>query len=176
MLTLILGGARSGKSRYAQELCGGAEQVVYVATARADTDEEMQMRIARHRANRPAAWTTVEEPLDVARAVREAHARATVLIDCVTVWVANLMWERRALAASECERLILDQAEHLIQAARGRKVIAVSNEVGSGIVPETAVGRAFRDVHGVVNQRLARAAAHVVLMVAGLPLTLKDER
>lgn len=176
MLTLILGGARSGKSRYAQVLCEAAESVVYVATARADADdEEMCARIARHRAARPRAWRTVEEPLEVARVVETATpAEATVIVDCVTVWLANLGWEHRASALDELERFVLERMAELARVALERRVVAVSNEVGWGIVPEHPLGRAFRDLQGLANQLLAREAERVVLMVAGLPVLLKD--
>jgi adenosylcobinamide kinase/adenosylcobinamide-phosphate guanylyltransferase len=151
--------------------------VSYVATARHVPDEEMGRRIARHRADRPPTWVTVEEPLDVARAVREAQpADALVLVDCVTVWLANLGWEHRTLADGERERLILERVDELAQTARGREVIAVSNEVGSGIVPDNPVGRSFRDLQGLANQLLAREAGRVFLVVAGLPITIKGER
>jgi adenosylcobinamide kinase/adenosylcobinamide-phosphate guanylyltransferase len=180
MLTLILGGARSGKSRYAQSLCGHSEHVVYIATARAgevDSDLEMRERVARHRADRPANWRTVEEPLDLSRAVREAPVDAVLLIDCVTLWVSNLMWEYRGQTAAAQEKLILAQTDDLILASRrsdgAGEIIIVSNEVGGGLTPEHPVGRAFRDLQGFANQRLARAADKVVFIVAGLPLPLK---
>lgn len=180
MLTLILGGARSGKSRYAQSLCGHSERVVYIATARADevaADHEMRERVARHRADRPANWTTVEEPLDLPRAVREAPVEAVLLIDCVTLWVSNLMWEYRGQTAAAQEGLILARVDDLILASRrsegAGEIIIVSNEVGGGLAPETPVGRAFRDLQGFANQRLARAADKVIFIVAGLPLPLK---
>jgi adenosylcobinamide kinase/adenosylcobinamide-phosphate guanylyltransferase len=175
MLTLVLGGARSGKSRYAQSLCDAAAPVVYVATARTDDgDDEMRARVARHRADRPAAWRTVEEPLDLERAVEEAEPReATVLVDCITIWVANLAWEYREASPDETERLVLERVAGLARAARTRRVVAVSNEVGWGLVPDNPVGRAFRDLQGLANQLLAREAESVVLMVAGLPLPLK---
>jgi adenosylcobinamide kinase/adenosylcobinamide-phosphate guanylyltransferase len=178
MLTLILGGARSGKSRYAQALCQSASRVIYVATARCSVpDEEMERRIARHRADRLSAWATVEESLDVARAVREAQpADALVLVDCVTVWLANLAWEYRALADGEREKLILERVGEFARTAWEREVVAVSNEVGSGIVPDNPVGRSFRDLQGLANQLLAREAGRVFLVVAGLPLAIKDER
>ncbi len=176
MLTLVLGGARSGKSRYAQSLAGIAP-VVYVATARAGDDPEMHARIARHRAARPATWETVEEPRDVVRVVAHAQPEdALVIVDCVTVWLANLLWEYRQLTDSVVEEAVLAAVDGLAASARGRDVIAVSNEVGSGIVPEHAVGRLFRDLQGFANQRLAQAAVRVVLLVAGVPLTLKDMR
>jgi adenosylcobinamide kinase / adenosylcobinamide-phosphate guanylyltransferase len=188
MLTLILGGARSGKSRYAQSLCGSAHSVIYVATARMDEnsgDDEMRERIARHRADRPAEWKTVEEPLELARSVRETLIEATLLIDCATLWISNLMWEFREEPAAEQNRLILAEVDNLIDAVRLRaenatgkvtagEVIIVSNEVGGGLVPEHPVSRAFRDLQGFANQRLAQAADNVVFIVAGLPLRLKQ--
>lgn len=177
MLTLILGGARSGKSRYAQALCGEVSDVIYVATARPHgADEEMRARIGRHRAERPQAWATVEEPTDIARVVRGSPAGATLLVDCITVWLANLGWEHRQAEDNEREALILEKVADFASASREREVIAVSNEVGGGIVPVDPVGRAFRDMQGLSNQLLAREADRVLLLVAGLPLTLKDER
>ena len=181
MLTLILGGARSGKSRYAQSLCGRSAQVVYIATARADevdSDHEMRERVARHREDRPSSWRTVEEPLDLPRAVREAPAEAVLLIDCVTLWISNLMWEYREQAMAAQEELIIAQVDDLILASRRRlegagEIIIVSNEVGGGLTPEHWVGRAFRDLQGFANQRLAQAADKVVFIVAGLPMPLK---
>ncbi|MCI0391486.1 MAG: bifunctional adenosylcobinamide kinase/adenosylcobinamide-phosphate guanylyltransferase, partial [Acidobacteria bacterium] len=155
MLTLIIGGARSGKSRYAQALCSPSSQVIYLATARADSaaaDEEMLQRISRHRADRPAHWQTVEEPLDLAGVLSAAPAEAAVLIDCVTLWIANLMWEFAGQHGVEQEEEILGKVDELVAVIRGRsgnaaagEVVVVSNEVGGGIVPEHPVGRAFRD-------------------------------
>jgi adenosylcobinamide kinase/adenosylcobinamide-phosphate guanylyltransferase len=187
MLTLVLGGARSGKSRYAQSLCESASCVIYVATARVGEsadDNEMRERIARHRADRPAEWQTVEEPLDLSRAVRGSPIDATLLIDCATIWISNLMWECREAQAAEQNKLILAEVDNLIDAVRLRaegltdagtagEVIIVTNEVGSGLVPEHPVARAFRDLQGLANQRLAQAANNVVYIVAGLPLRLK---
>src|SRR5262245_38427345 len=180
MLTLILGGARSGKSRYAQSLCDRSAQVVYIATARADevdSDHEMRERVARHREDRPANWRTVEEPLDLPRAVREAPVEATLLIDCATLWVSNLMSEHREQTMAAQEKLILSQVDDLILASRRSEgagdIIVVSNEVGGGLTPEHPVGRAFRDLQGFANQRLAQSADKVVFIVAGLPLPLK---
>jgi adenosylcobinamide kinase / adenosylcobinamide-phosphate guanylyltransferase len=189
MLTLVLGGARSGKSRYAQSLCASSSSVTYVATARAEDgegDQEMRERIARHRADRPAEWQTVEEPFDLSRAVREAPIEATLLIDCATIWISNLMWEFREESAAEQNRLIFVVIDHLIDDVRRRaessintgiagEVIIVSNEVGGGLVPEHPVARAFRDLQGFANQRLAQAADNVVFVIAGLPLRLKPE-
>ena len=187
MMTLVLGGARSGKSRYAQSLCESASCVIYVATARAEEsadDNEMRERIARHRADRPAEWQTVEEPLDLSRAVRDSPIEAVLLIDCATLWVSNLMWEFREAPAAEQNRLILAEVDKLIDAVRRRAegltdagtsgdVIIVSNEVGSGLVPEHPVARVFRDLQGFANQRLAQAADNVIFIIAGLSLRLK---
>jgi adenosylcobinamide kinase / adenosylcobinamide-phosphate guanylyltransferase len=184
MLTLVLGGARSGKSRYAQSLCDTSSQVIYIATAPAGDgadDPEMRERIARHRADRPAEWQTVEEHLDLSRAVREAPVEAALLIDCATLWLSNLMWQLREETAAEQNRLILAEVDNLIDAVRRRdqnsvpagEVVIVSNEVGCGLVPEHPVARAFRDLQGFANQRLAKAADSVVFIIAGLPLRLK---
>lgn len=175
MLTLVLGGARSGKSRYAQSLCAGGP-AVYLATATAAGDEEMQQRIDRHRRERPDTWTTVEETEDVAAAALRAQPTdAPVLVDCVTVWVSNLLWKHRHASAEKQERAVLQAAADLARAGRQRPMIAVSNEVGGGTVPDHPVARAFRDVHGLANQVLAREAGRVVLVIAGLPIVLKDE-
>lgn len=185
MLTLVLGGARSGKSRYAQSLCDSSSHVVYIATAGADADDhEMRERIARHRADRPADWQTVEESLDLSRAVSEAPLDATLLIDCATLWISNLMWKFKEEAASEQNKLIFAEIDYLIDAVRRRaeksiatgvasEVVIVSNEVGAGLVPERQVARVFRDLQGFANQRLAQAAERVVFIIAGLPLLLK---
>src|SRR5262249_24110931 len=132
-----------------------------------------------HRADRPMHWQTIEEPLDLARAVSEAPVVAMLLIDCITLWLSNLMWQRAGLTTAEQERAILDQVDELIAALRrrgetGAEIILVSNEVGGGIVPASPLGRAFRDLQGFVNQRLAQAADEIVFVVAGLPLMLKS--
>jgi adenosyl cobinamide kinase/adenosyl cobinamide phosphate guanylyltransferase len=168
---LLLGGARSGKSRYAVEqaqVTGGS--VAVVATARA-LDDDMTARIARHRAERPARWATIEEPHDLPAACRRAaRSYDVVVIDCITVWVSNLM-ER-----GDDDALVLAAADDLAKMLRERLVwvILVSNEVGQGVHPPTELGRRFRDLLGLVNQRLAAAADRVTLMVAALPLTVKD--
>jgi adenosylcobinamide kinase/adenosylcobinamide-phosphate guanylyltransferase len=176
MLTLVLGGAKSGKSRYAQSLCIDSPRVVFLATARDEGDPEMRARINRHRAERSDKWITIEEPLAIVRAVGESEPSTTVLLDCVTMWVANLAWEHRSLQETERQKLVMEEVSALAKAAGEREVVAVSNEVGSGIVPDHPAGRHFRDLQGIANQHLAREAGHVVLMVSGLPLTLKDER
>ena len=167
---LVLGGARSGKSRYAVEQAAqSGGRVAFLATARA-LDGDMASRIARHRAERPAGWTTLEEPQDIVAACRRAAAHDLVIVDCVTVWVANLMErgddDTAVLAAAD--DLAKLQREHLLS------LLIVSNEVGEGVHPSTELGRRFRDLLGFVNQRLASAADRVTLMVAGLPMTVKD--
>jgi adenosylcobinamide kinase/adenosylcobinamide-phosphate guanylyltransferase len=161
VLTLVLGGARSGKSAHAQSLCGSGP-VVYVATSIPGDDEEMQRRVTRHRASRPAAWTTIEAPTDLVTVVGATPPGAVILVDCLTVWVSNVLWERRHLDAASLQDVVL------------AGVVAVSNEVGNGVVPPHPVARLFRDVQGLANQRLARAAGRVVWLVAGLPTILKD--
>lgn len=165
-VTLVLGGARSGKSRYAEALMRGAGGGIYLATAEA-LDEEMIERIARHRAQRDAAWLTVEEPLELASAL-ERHARGNrpVLVDCLTLWLSNLMGAGRVIG-TETDRLLAALS------ALAAPVILVSNEVGLGIVPDNALARAFRDEAGRLNQAVAARADRVVFLAAGLPLVLK---
>jgi adenosylcobinamide kinase / adenosylcobinamide-phosphate guanylyltransferase len=170
--TLVLGGARSGKSRFALGVHSAHARVTFVATAIAG-DEDMLERIERHRAERPAHWRTVEEPCELVARVREASAGGeAVLVDCLTVWVANLMLR------GDPDEHVLKQADELaaLLALRPADVTLVSNEVGLGVHPATEDGRHFRDLLGVVNQRVAAAVERVVLMVAGLPVTVKDVR
>lgn len=165
-LVLVGGGARSGKSRWALERArkrGG--RLVYIATAEA-LDDEMSARIAKHRAERDSAFQTIEEPLDLARALRSADGDA-IVIDCLTLWLSNRMHASLDQA--------LDQTEDAIAAAAAQKaeVIVVTNEVGCGIVPENALAREFRDLAGIMNQRFAEAADEVYWMVFGQPLRVK---
>lgn len=163
--TLVLGGARSGKSRYAESLIEGLPPPwAYVATAEAG-DDEMAARIKAHRARRGAEWRTVEAPRDLAAALA-ACGRMPVLVDCLTLWLSNLMLAEADIDA-EVERL------ETALAAAAAPVVLVANEVGSGIVPDHPLGRRFRDLQGTLNQRLAAGADRVVLMVAGLPLAVK---
>lgn len=176
MLTLILGGARSGKSRLSQELAARAARVAYIVTAQPGDDPEMISRIERHRAARPSSWQTVEEPLHLALAVERAAKEAdTILIDCLTIWLSNIFWQHRDHAEGQIEDCLRKQLERIAAASRQPHVILVSNEVGSGTVPEAAVTRAFRDTHGLLNQWTAQAADQVILTVAGLPLYLKGQ-
>jgi len=166
---LVLGGARSGKSRFAVALLAPRSRVVFVATARAG-DRDMAQRIRRHREERPSHWQTVEEPYDLIGALTRLDGRAdAVLVDCVTFWVAN------RLLRGDADEVILDQGAALAKFIGGSScdLTFVSNEVGEGVHPETADGLRFRDLLGLVNQRLAAACDGVTLMVAGLPLTIK---
>ncbi|MCU1322711.1 MAG: Adenosylcobinamide-phosphate guanylyltransferase [Acidobacteriaceae bacterium] len=168
---LVLGGVRSGKSRYAQQLAERFGRVTFVATAERRDDEEMHRKIERHRADRPAHWTTVEEPIALGRVVQSSGDNSdAILIDCLTLFSANLM---EAYGSNEAG--LGACVEDLCRALKATscKVILVSNEVGSGVVPAYALGRRFRDVVGEINQRVAVVADTVVLMVAGLPLPLK---
>jgi adenosylcobinamide kinase/adenosylcobinamide-phosphate guanylyltransferase len=165
-LTLVLGGARSGKSRYAEQLITALPAPwVYVATAE-PLDDEMIARIAGHRARRDARWQTVEAPRDLCGALINVPAGAALLIDCLTLWLSNLM-----LAQDNVEREI-DRLEGALERVIG-PVTIVANEVGLGIVPDNVLSRRFRDLAGVVNQRLAARADRVVMLVAGLPIVVK---
>src|SRR5947209_12783665 len=169
-VTLVLGGARSGKSRYAQQLAEQSRHVVFVATAKA-CDEEMRAKIERHRRDRSNEWPTIEEPLDLAKTLVEHELACDVIVvDCLTIFAANLL-EVEGEDSDSMER----RGEALCEALRTARcnVVLVSNEVGSGVVPEYAVGCRYRDLLGEINQKVARIADDVVLMVAGLPLALK---
>jgi adenosylcobinamide kinase/adenosylcobinamide-phosphate guanylyltransferase len=169
---LVLGGARSGKSRFAVESQPADARVTFVATAQAG-DADMATRISRHRAERPAHWRTVEEPYELTVRLRALAAGGErVVVDCLTLWVANLMLR------GDADDWILKQADELATSLVGADadLTLVSNEVGEGVHPETADGRRFRDLLGFVNQRMAAAADRVVLMVAGLPVAVKPPR
>jgi adenosyl cobinamide kinase/adenosyl cobinamide phosphate guanylyltransferase len=164
-LSFVLGGARSGKSRYAERLITALPPPwVYIATAEA-LDTEMTERIAAHRARRGANWRTVDAPHDVVAALSACGA-SPVLVDCLTLWLSNIMLSD---ADVEDETARFETA----LAAKASPVVLVANEVGLGIVPEHPLGRGFRDLQGVLNQRIAARADRVILMVAGLPLALK---
>lgn len=167
--TLVLGGARSGKSRHAEALCRASKlDRVYIATAAA-YDDEMRQRIADHKTMRADdGWTTVEEQHDLASAlVRELAPEQIVLVDCLTLWLTN-----RLLADADFDQEFDRLAETLEQ--RRGPVVLVSNETGLGIVPENTLARRFSDLQGRLNQRIAALATHVDFIAAGLPLTLKD--
>src|SRR5260370_22530489 len=177
MLTLILGGARSGKSRLAQRLAMPAGRVSYLATANAGSDPEMAARIERHRAGRPCSWRTLEEPLALAATVeREAGQADAILVDCLTIWLSNLFWEHRDGSPQRLEDCARMELQRIAAAARRCHVILVSNEVGCGTVPEPALTRAFRDTQGLLNHWAAESADEVILTVAGLPHYLKSRQ
>ncbi len=179
MKELIIGGARSGKSQLAEAraLAGGLA-VTYVATAEA-RDDEMAARIAHHRARRPAGWHCVEEPLRLAVTLaRLARPDTCLLVDCLTLWLSNLLLAGGELLHAELPRTPLPAAEidallAILPDLPGQ-VILVSNEVGCGIVPANALARRFADEQGRLNQRVAAACDEVTLVAAGLPLTLKS--
>jgi adenosylcobinamide kinase/adenosylcobinamide-phosphate guanylyltransferase len=178
--TLVFGGARSGKSAYAERLAADSGlAVTYIATARAG-DGEMAARISEHRAQRPSAWTTVEEPLALGDAIARARSRERlVLVDCLTLWLSNLMFDEGA-AYPDVGAIALPQRFHderakllAVLAEPGGDVVLVSNEVGMGIVPWGAVSRSFADEAGRLNQAVAAVCDRAVLIAAGLPLVLK---
>ena len=170
MVTLILGGARSGKSSFAQARAAQADNVIYLATAEA-SDEEMRIKIERHRKDRPAGWKTVETPLDLDTAVKQYGNNNTVLlIDCLTTFTANLM-----MAEAGNKDAIFRRMERVREALRETlaTVLLISNEVGLGVVPAYPSGHQFRDLLGEINQKFARISHNVIFMIAGLPLVLK---
>ena len=163
-VVLVLVGARSGKSRFAESLAH--QPAHYVATAQA-FDDEMKTRIAGHKVQRGTAWITHEEPFELVAKLRELDIqRNFILVDCLTLWLTNLL-----LAERDCAVEVQSLVTHLRQAQS--RIVIVSNEVGLGIVPDNKLARAFRDVQGLANQRIAEVALSVVFMAAGLPLILK---
>lgn len=165
-LTLVVGGARSGKSAFAEGLVTASGRARrYIATAEA-WDDEMRNRIARHQSDRGPAWTTVEAPLDLAAALAGARSDEAVLVDCATLWLTNHLLAEHDLAAETAGLLAA-------LAASPAPVVIVSNETGWGIVPENALARRFRDEQGRLNQRLAAVSGLVVTVIAGLPMVLK---
>jgi adenosylcobinamide kinase / adenosylcobinamide-phosphate guanylyltransferase len=176
-LTLILGGARSGKSSYAQSLAEAAEtSVTFIATAQA-LDQEMSARIQKHRAERPATWETFEIPFDIASCVKQIKS-GVIILDCVTLLVSNLLMQfvhNDLVDEVPFMTAVQKEINELISILRGgeKDWLIVSNEVGLGLVPPYQMGRVYRDAIGWANQRLAREADKVILMVAGIPTTIK---
>ena len=167
-LTLVLGGARSGKSRYAEAITMATPAPwIYVATAE-PFDDEMRARIGEHKSRRGDDWQTVDAPTDLAGAIEDAPEDGTVLVDCLTLWLNNLMFRKINIETA------IENLEAAL-AAREAPTVLVSNEVGSGIVPDNAEARRFRDLQGRLNQRIAAIAGRVVLVVAGIPMLVKGE-
>ena len=177
-LLFVTGGARSGKSSFAERLAAqtGAP-VVYIATMEA-LDDEVRTRIAHHRSSRPETWTTIESPLEIVQVVRDAPSDACVLLDCLSLWVSNrllALGESFAQDALDTLESALERdidALHALAVRRAAPLILVSNEVGSSLVPEHALGRAYRDLLGRVNQRASVLATHAWLLVSGRALPL----
>ncbi len=172
-LTLVLGGARSGKSSFAERLCldhcraTNTDKAIYVATGEAG-DQEMQSRIILHQQRRGLMWHTIEEPLDLIGVItRQSNRHQPILIDCLTLWLSNLMQKGRSISQASDDLLKFFQDQTL------PSVVMVSNEVGLGIVPDNQLARRFRDDAGLLNQKIAAVADRVVFMAAGLPLSLK---
>jgi adenosylcobinamide kinase / adenosylcobinamide-phosphate guanylyltransferase len=171
-ITLVLGGARSGKSSYAQQLASGWDKVTFIATAQ-PSDDEMRTRIERHRQDRPASWPTVEVYVDLDLAVgRYGAASEVLLIDCLALYSANMM-----AVEKNNEEKIQERVDRFCHALRSSEssVVMVSNEVGSGVHPSHPSGRFFRDLLGRINQQVAQVADNVLLMVAGIPMTVKGQ-
>ncbi|MDD3352454.1 bifunctional adenosylcobinamide kinase/adenosylcobinamide-phosphate guanylyltransferase [Zoogloea sp.] len=180
-LHLIVGGARSGKSRHAENLAAASELPVHVIVTAEALDEEMAARIRRHQADRPAGWQVTESPRGLAATLRATAAEGRcVVVDCLTLWLANLLEGAEGLAPGlGAEELSLFRVERdaflAVLPELPGKVILVANEVGLGLVPESPLGRLFRDEAGRLNQAVAARAGQVVFVAAGLPLVLKDE-
>ena len=172
-LSLILGGARSGKSTFAEALAQkrGGDDVLFVATAEA-LDDEMRERISNHRVARPGNWRTLEAPREVARALQSMPSTRVTLIDCATLWVSNILLANENVATETMMREL--DALLAWYRASSSELMVVSNEVGMGLVPDNALGRAYRDLLGAVNRKLADAADEVFFLVAGLPIEVKS--
>ena len=177
MKTLVLGGVKSGKSLYAErrvqawvEASGGApREVIYLATGES-RDDEFARRIERHRARRPESWRTIEEPIEIASVIRQyADSSQCVLVECLTLWLSNLLVDETTGHAQQVEQFL--QA----LAASHAEIVLVSNETGLGIMPANRLAREFGDASGILHQRLAEVCHRVVMIVAGLPLELKYE-
>ncbi len=165
-LTLVIGGAASGKSNFAEQLVETSGRAkIYLATAQA-LDSEMTAKIIRHQSSRRKCWRTIEAPLDLSAPLANATTNDTVLVDCATLWLTNHLLAETDLEAAEATLLTA-------LATCKASVVVVTNEVGAGIVPENVLSRRFREAHGLLNQRLAKQADLVVTVIAGLPMVLK---
>jgi len=169
---LVIGGAKSGKSSFALEACNSMDRsYIFLATAQAH-DKEMEERIRIHRADRNSRWITVEEPVNVTKAIKEHDNRnSVILLDCLTLWLSNLFMRY----GDDQEKINFSVEELAVQLSCTRgAVVVVSNEVGCGIVPENSLARKYRDTAGFANQRIAAVSVKVVTVIAGLPVVLKD--
>jgi len=184
-IILILGGARSGKSSFAEKIAVelGGDGVVYLATAQA-LDEEMEDRIKHHQGQRPQSWETIEEPIEVSKVMKDIEDKKTVLMDCLTLFISNKILQNNKLEDEgsnlqekfNIEKNIIKEIENIINIAHKKEInlIIVSNEVGQGIVPNNELSRLFRDIAGRANQYTADQADRVFLTIAGYPLDLKE--
>lgn len=180
---LVLGGARSGKSTFAEKLAKkiGGSNVTYIATAEA-LDQEMEERIAHHKSQRPMEWETIEAPTDIYQAIRGIENSRTVLIDCLTLYLSNRLLKEKPEGDFDLQRIvkveedIIEKIKIILTYAREREIdlIIVSNEVGQGLVPSYELGRVFRDISGRANQYISSKADEVYLTIAGLPLDLNE--
>ena len=176
-VTLYTGGCRSGKSSLALEMARGtSKNVCFIATC-VPQDEEMHLRVRKHQQERPSSWHLIEEPLELANAISNVDSSAypVILVDCLTLWICNLMCEENKSLTTEEE--MADKAEKLIDSAKqcGGEVIFVSNEVGMGIMPANVMSRNYVDLAGRCNQVIAREANKVIFVSCGIPITLKQE-
>jgi adenosylcobinamide kinase/adenosylcobinamide-phosphate guanylyltransferase len=179
-VVLVTGGARSGKSEYTEKLLSGIDDVLYIATSKAE-DDEMKKRIEKHRQRRNSRWSTYEGFRDLGKIV-DMHAEKSIMLDCVTIMVTNIMFEGSmdfdSVSDSEIQNIIEEieiQFKNLIDAVRksNRRLFMVTNEVGYGIVPENKIARVFRDIAGTINQYIASHCDEVYLVACGLPLKLR---
>jgi adenosylcobinamide kinase/adenosylcobinamide-phosphate guanylyltransferase len=174
MVSLVIGGARSGKSRFAQSLGASYRRAFYIATARPE-DAEMEARIAEHRRQRPAHWCTIEAPLEIAAVVERHRGECDfLLLDCLTVWLSNFCWEHREKPERDIETTALMEIARVAATATEAHLVFVTNEVGCALVPDTPLGRFFRDLQGRINQEVARVADQVFFVVAGIPMAIKQ--
>lgn len=177
-ITFLLGGARSGKSSYAVDLATNfTDQVIYLATG-IPCDQEMKRRIEEHRQKRSKSWKTIEEPLDIDIVLKNLDVPIKlILLDCLTLWVSNLTlhYQKQGKQGIKLEQSVLDRVSQAVSIAKEirPKMVIVSNEIGMGIVPDTSLGRTFRDILGKANQIVAASADQVFFMIAGLPIEVK---
>lgn len=168
---LILGGARSGKSRLGEQICQKlSDNCAYIATAQAG-DAEMRQRIKKHQQQRGGIFTTFEEPLDLTGTIlTAAKSHDMILVDCLTLWLANLEFSETVSKPKSIEALLAT-----LNQLKNQRIVLVSNEVGTGIVPDNALARTFRDDAGMLHQQVAAVCDHVYMVIAGLPMVLKGE-